>query len=160
MFSLSLFKDVVLPFHPLRKPSLLPAMLCQGQNGLTLVQEYDQLDRLQTVYDLLYAISLSLDHLFSIPATSLMVPSSNGILRKHWQNYVRTWAAQPARKTRSLAGHQKMPAEPLYRTSDGSFMLSWSWQKNLSPEARKSWTEIGLLSGASISFVGQQSLGT
>ena len=122
--------------------SPFPAMERQEQSGLTLVQEYDQLDRLQTIYNLFYAISLTLDHLFIIPATSLMMPSSNGIFRKHWQNYVRSWAAQPARKTRSLAGHQKMPAESLYRTSDGSFTLSWSRQKNRRPEARKAWTEI------------------
>ena len=146
---------------PFPHPLLSPAMDRQEQNDLTLAQKYDQLDYLQTVYDLLYAISLALDHNFIIPATSLMVPLSGGILCKHWQNYVRTWTAQPARKTKSLAGHQEMPAVSLSRISDGFFTLSWSRQKNLAPEARKVWTEIApTLSGATISRVGQQSLGT
>ena len=126
--------------------------MCQEQRNLTPAQKYDQLDSLQTVYDLLYAILLAPDHHFIPPATSLMVPPSGGILCKHWQNYVRTWAAQPARKTKSLAGHQKMPAVSLSRISDGFFTLSWSRQKNLAPEARKVWTEISpSLSGATIS---------
>ena len=119
-----------------------PAMERQEQSDLTLVQEDEQLDRLQTVYDSFYATSLVLDHEIIISATSLMKPLTCRLLRKHWQNYVRTRAAQPARKTRSLAGHQKMPAVPLSRTSDGSFKLSWSRQKNRRPEARKAWTEI------------------
>src|ERR1044072_3697304 len=141
MFHLSISK---IPFlHPL----LSPAMDRQEQSDLTLAQKYEQLDYLRTVYDVLYAISLALDHNFIFPATSLMVPLSGGILRKHWQNYVRTWGAQPARKTRILVGHQKMPAVPLSRTSDGSFMLSWSRQKNLRPEVRKAWTDDAPLSG-------------
>src|ERR1044072_604796 len=124
-----------------------PAVDHQEQNPLILAQEDEQLDRLQAVYDSLYAISLAFDHKIIIPATSLVKLLTDRLLRKHWQNYVRTWAAQPARKTRSFAGHQKMPAVPLSRTSDGSFMLSWSRQKNLPPEAKKAWTEIGLLSG-------------
>ena len=136
---------------PFPHPLLSPAMDRQEQSDLTLAQKYDQLDYLRTVYDLPYAISLALVHNFIISATSLVKLLVVGHFRKHWQNYVRTWAAQPARKTRSLAGHQKMPAVPLSRTSDGSFMLSWSRQKNLPPEARKAWTEIA-------PFSGQQSL--
>src|ERR1044072_1661172 len=128
-------------------PSPSPAMERQEQSDLTLVQEDEQLDRLQTVYDSFDATSLVLDHEIIIPATSLMKPLTCRLLCKHWQNYVRTRAAQPARKTRSLAGHHKMPAVPLSRTSDGSFMLSWSRHKNLPPEARKAWTEIAPLSG-------------
>ena len=127
---------------PFPHPSLSPAMKCQEQSNLTLVQEDEQLDRLQTVYDSFYAISFAFDHEIIFPATSLMKLLTCRLLRKHWQNYVRTRAAQPARKTRNLAGHQKMPAVPLSRTSDGSFTLSWSRQKNRRPEARKAWTEI------------------
>src|ERR1044072_4634742 len=98
MIHLSISK-ILFP-HPL--PS--PAMDRQEQSDLTFAQKYDQLDYLRTVYDLPYAISLALDHNFMILATSLMVPLSGRILRKPWQNYVRTWATQPARKTNSLAG--------------------------------------------------------
>ena len=119
-----------------------PAMERQEQSNLTFVQEDERLDCPQTVYDSFYEISLAPDHHLILPASSLMMLLTCRLLRKHWQNYVRTRAAQPARKTRNLAGHQKMPAVPLSRTSDGSFMLSWSRQKNLRPEARKAWTEI------------------
>src|ERR1044072_5616113 len=163
MFSFSLSKVSVLHLYPLRNLHLhhihTPALDCHGQEALIFAQEDEQLDRIQTVYDSLYAISLAFDHEIIIPATSLMKLLTGKILRKHWQNYVRTWAAQPARKTRSLTGHQKMPAVLLSRTSNGFFKLSWSRQKNLSPEARKAWTEISLLSGATISCVGQQYLG-
>src|ERR1044072_4672115 len=94
-------------------PSPSPVMERQELGDFTPAQKYDQLDSLQTVYDLLYAILLPPDHHFIPPATSLLVPPSGGILGKHWKNYVRTWAAQPARKTQSLAGHQKMPAVSL-----------------------------------------------
>src|ERR1044072_6620819 len=57
---------------PSPQPPIYSSMECQEQNGSTLAQEYDQLDRLQTPYDLLYAISLALDHLVIIPATSVM----------------------------------------------------------------------------------------
>src|ERR1044072_3209070 len=126
---------------------LYPAVDCHEQESLIAAQEDEQLERLQDVYDSLYAVSLASDHGIIIPATSLMKLLTCRLLHKYWQNYVRTRTAQPARKTRSLAGHQKMPAVPLSRTSDGSFMLSWSRQKNLPPEARKAWTEIALLSG-------------
>src|ERR1044072_6509000 len=53
-------------------PPISSSMECQEQNGSALAQEYDQLDRLQTAYDLIYAISLALDHLLIIPATSVM----------------------------------------------------------------------------------------
>src|ERR1044072_5191417 len=138
------FSISMIPFPHL---SLPPALECQEQSDLTLVQEDEQLDRLQTVYDSFYATSLAFDHEIIIPATSLMKLLTCRLLRNHWQNYVRTRAAQPARKTRSLAGHQKMPAVPLSRSSDGSFKLSGRRQKNLPPEARKAWTEIAPLSG-------------
>src|ERR1044072_4881816 len=88
--SLSPSKNIMVHFSismiPFPQPPLASAMECQGHNGVTSVQEYDQLDRLQTVYNLLYGISLALDHLLIIPVTSLMKPSFDGILRKHWQN--------------------------------------------------------------------------
>src|ERR1044072_3366509 len=151
MFSSSLSKVSVPHLYPLRNLHLhhihTPALDYHEQEALIFAQEDEQLDRLQTVYDSLYAISLVFDHEIIIPATSMMKLLTCRLLHKHWQNYVRTRAAQPARKTRSLAGHQKMPVVPLSRTSDGSFKLSWIRQKNLPPEARKAWTEIAPLSG-------------
>ena len=146
MFSFSLSKISVLHLYPLRNLHLhhlhTPALVCHEQEALIFAQEYEQLERLQDVYDSLYAVSLAFDHEIIISATSLVKLLTGSFLRKHWQNYVRTWVAQPARKRRSLASHQKMPAVPLSRTSDGPFKLSWSRQKNLPPEARKAWTEI------------------
>src|ERR1044072_2714324 len=109
MFSSSLSKVFVLHLYPLQNLLLhhlhTPALDFHEQEALIFAQEDEQLDRLQTVYDSLNAISLAFDHEIIIPATSLMKLLTCRLLRKHWQNYVRTRVAQPARKTRSLAGH-------------------------------------------------------
>ncbi|KAL3351422.1 hypothetical protein AABB24_019823 [Solanum stoloniferum] len=44
----------------------------------------------------------------------------NGHFKKHWQNYVRTWFNQPARKTRRRAARQKKAATIFPRPTAGS----------------------------------------
>src|ERR1044072_35454 len=114
MFTSSLSKVSVLHLHPLRNLHLhhlhTPALDCLEQEALIVAQEYEQMERLQADYDLHYDFSNAFGHKVIISATSLVKLLVVGHFRKHWQNYVRTWAAQPARKTRSPAGHQKMPA--------------------------------------------------
>src|ERR1044072_5586939 len=123
MLSSSLSKVSVLYLYPLQNFHLhylhTPALACHEQEALFFAQEDEQLERLQDVYDSLYAVSLAFDHEIIISATSLVKLLTGSFLRKHWQNDVRTWVAQPARKRRSLASHQKMPAVPLSRTSEG-----------------------------------------
>src|ERR1044072_7729435 len=129
----SLSKVSVLHLDPLQNLHLhhlhAPALACHDLETLFFAQEDEQLKRLQDVNDSLYAVSLAVNHEIIISATSLVKLLTGSFLRKHWQNYVRTRVTQPARKRRSLASHQKMPAVPLSRTSDGSFTLSWSRQK-------------------------------
>src|ERR1044072_6680015 len=108
---------------PFPHPLLSPAVDCHEQEALIVAQEYEQVERLQADYDLHYDISNAFGHKVIISATSLVKLRAVGHFRKHWQNYVRIWFNQPARKTRSLAARRKMPAKPLPRTSDGSFKL-------------------------------------
>src|ERR1044072_4088954 len=121
MLSSSLSKFSVLHLYPLQNLHLhhlhSPALACHEQEALFFAQEDEQLERLQDVYDSLYAVSLAFDHEIIISVTSLVKLLTGSFLRKHWQNYVRTWVAQPASKRRSLARHLKMPAWPLSNTS-------------------------------------------
>src|ERR1044072_8776275 len=129
----SLSKVSVLHLDPLQNPHLhhlhVPALACHDLATLFFAQEDEQLKLLQDVNDSLYTVSLAVNLEIIISTTSLVKLLTGSFLRKHWQNYVRTRVTQPARKRRSLASHQKMPAVPLSRTSDGSFTLSWSRQK-------------------------------
>ncbi|KAL2527612.1 60S ribosomal protein L13-1 [Abeliophyllum distichum] len=43
----------------------------------------------------------------------------NGHFRKHWQNYVKTWFNQPARKTRRRIARQKKAVKIFPRPTDG-----------------------------------------
>ena len=164
MFHLSLSKIPVLHPYPLRNLHLHPlhisALDYHEQEALIFAQEYEQLERLQDVCDSHYITSYILCLEITSSAISLVKFLAVRFFRKHWPNYARIWFNQPAQKTRSLAVRKKMPVKTLSRTSDGSFKLSWSRQKNLPPEARKSWTEIAPLSEATISRVGLQSLDT
>src|ERR1044072_1786906 len=128
MFSSSLSKVSVLHLYPLRNPHLhhlhTPALDCHEQEALIIAQEYEQLERLQADCDSHYVVSNAFGHKVIISATSLVKLFIDRSFRKHWQNHVRTWFNQPARKTRSLAVRQKMPVMLLPRTSDGSFKLN------------------------------------
>nr|XP_009757505.1 PREDICTED: 60S ribosomal protein L13-2-like [Nicotiana sylvestris] len=44
----------------------------------------------------------------------------NGHFKKHWQNYVRTWFNQPARKTRRRAAMQQKAVKIFPRPTAGS----------------------------------------
>nr|XP_009801132.1 PREDICTED: 60S ribosomal protein L13-1-like [Nicotiana sylvestris]XP_016500784.1 PREDICTED: 60S ribosomal protein L13-1-like [Nicotiana tabacum] len=44
----------------------------------------------------------------------------NGHFKKHWQNYVRTWFNQPARKTRRRAARQQKAVKIFPRPTAGS----------------------------------------
>src|ERR1044072_177443 len=87
MSSSSLSKVFVLHLYPLRNLHLHhihpPALNYHEQEALIFAQEDEQLDRLQTVYDSLYAISLVFYHEIIIPATSLMKLLTCRLLRKH-----------------------------------------------------------------------------
>ncbi|KAL5724106.1 hypothetical protein ACHQM5_007408 [Ranunculus cassubicifolius] len=43
----------------------------------------------------------------------------NGHFKKHWQNYVKTWFNQPARKTRRRAARQKKAVKIFPRPTAG-----------------------------------------
>ena len=126
MFSSSLFKVSVLHPFPLRNLHLhhlhTPTLDCYEQEALIVAQEY-QLERLQADCDSHYADSKIFGHKITISATSLVKIFIVELFCRHWQNHVRTWFNQPARKTRSPKVHQKMPIMLLPRTSDGSFKL-------------------------------------
>src|ERR1044072_8461803 len=93
---------------PFPHPSLSPAMGCQEQSVLTPAQEYDQLECLQADCDSHYEDSKIFGHNVTISATSLVKIFIVRLLRRHWQNHVRTWFNRPAWKTRSPQVHQKM----------------------------------------------------
>ena len=105
----SLSKVSALHLDPLQNPHPhhlhVPALACHELATLFFAQEDEQLKRLQDVNDSLYAVSLAVNREIIIFATSLVKLLTGSFLRKHWQNYVRTWVAQPARKTRSLVSH-------------------------------------------------------
>src|ERR1044072_2114133 len=95
--------------NPLQNPVLhhlhVPALACHDLATLFFAQEDEQLKRLQDVNGSLYAVSLAVNREIIIFATSLVKLLTGSFLRKQWQKYVRTWVAQPARKTRSLVSH-------------------------------------------------------
>ncbi|KAI0529041.1 hypothetical protein KFK09_001586 [Dendrobium nobile] len=67
----------------------------------------------------------------------------NGHFKKHWQNYVRTWFNQPARKTRRRVARQKKALKIFPRPTSGPLRLVVRCQTlkyNMKPRAGRGFT--------------------